>query len=173
MQNRRGISTCEKAKVDVSGATENFPLLMIRSRRSAELEQEIRDLHDRMAAQRQPSQMSQNSAPLEESYWALPTPGTGGVLPDAQAYKNHTQTCDSRSERVYNQMAPGAPPPLANQPSVATLDTGGTACSPGITTVPGVDPPLAARLPDYTVPQPMTLGNVTLSILEIEELFHM
>jgi hypothetical protein len=32
---------------------------------------------------------------------------------------------------------------------------------------------LAARLPDYTVPQPMTLGNVTLSILEIEELFHM
>ena len=162
----------------LSNAIESFTPLMVRYRRSVELEQEIRDLHDRLAAQRQPSQTSQNYMPLDEPHWVPSTPGTGGELPHAQAYNSFTRTGDSiagdsRSERVFNQTAPVAPPPLVHQLSVATVDTARNAYSPGITTVPGVDPPSAGRLPNYTMPRPMTLGNVTLSILEIEELFHM
>lgn len=45
--------------------------------------------------------------------------------------------------------------------------------SPGVTTVPGVDPPVAGRRMSYAMPCQKTLGNTTLSIAEIDELFQM
>jgi hypothetical protein len=43
--------------------------------------------------------------------------------------------------------------------------------SPSITTVPGVDPPLAGRSTNYALRCARTLGNTTLLVTEIDELF--
>jgi len=53
------------------------------------------------------------------------------------------------------------------------VDVAGHMLSPGVTTVPGVDPPLAGRRMSYAMPCPRSLGNTTLSIAEIDELFQM
>lgn len=53
------------------------------------------------------------------------------------------------------------------------FNVAGHARSPGITTVPGIDPPLAGRSASYAVRCARTLGNTTLLETEIDELFRM
>ena len=57
--------------------------------------------------------------------------------------------------------------------SVITPDTTEHARAPGLTTRPGLDEPADAQSAPLTIPRPRALGNIALSVDEIDELFAM
>jgi len=142
------------------------------NRRSTDYQREIQCLRDQLEASRQPSQTSSHQAPWTRSHRVMATPGNRESLLEAPISTNNTISALQASDSHTRAMGDVALAPIGDS-LTTSAEVARHVPSPGITTVPGVDPPVAGRRMSYAMPGSKSLGNTTLSIPEIDELFQM
>ncbi|KAM5385210.1 hypothetical protein ACJZ2D_001171 [Fusarium nematophilum] len=125
-------------------------------RRSAELEQEVQNLRQQLQAQ-----SHDNLSPSMPGAATANDLDVSGFSPESVAIRQNEM--GNFAINASDLTSNSATENTESEPSIA----------PGVTTRPGVDEPIRSRLASNPVARPRALGNVVLSVEEIEELFAM
>lgn len=146
-------------------------ILTTTHRRSIDLQNEIRELREQLGAARTSSAVANIPRHTSEqaiTNWAMPT------VISSYLYSPSTNPAQTDSSGV-------AFPPITGVTSVHTdvASVSGTELTephsriPGLTTRPSIDEPSPRRSISQYTPRPRALGNIALSVEEIDELFNM